>query len=766
MFEALARLVTSYPRRIVGLWLALAVLALPFSLRAPGTMTADTGGVENSRAAFVRDLVEENFAGQDAYNLLLVIDGGSSLGVGDPGFETAYERIYSRLTASGLVAGILDYRQPGALTLQSGDGRYAVAVLGLSAKSDELAKEAVGLIRAINKEVLEGTPGATPAVYVTGVSAVVKDMEDLTESDTRRAEVIGLPLSLIILLIAFGAAVAASIPILVGVLAITLTMAVLFVVGQFVTVSIFATSVVTMLGLATGIDYALLMVGRFREELKGHGTNSTKGPSAQEAAIITTQTAGRAVAFSGLTVMIALCALLIPPLPFIQSLGAGGIIVLFFSMSLSVTLVPALLTLLGERVNRLKVVRGEPGARSRAFWRRWGEFVLRRPLLFAGAATLALLLLTAPALRMELGFTGARGLSTRAESRLALDGLTAVGLIGALQTFDVLIDFGDPEEGARGVYHPLSLRSITALSRAAAELDNVREVVSATTAPVPGVLLRGYFATQETALKSPLAELARATVSENGRYALVRVYPSGETNPSEGQRLANDLEALVRAQGLGAVSQIGGEYQGQLEWTEALYGRFPLAVALIFAATFILLGVAFKSLVIPLKSILLNTLTVGAAYGLLTLVFQEGFLIRLTGLPGGLGMVESTTPILVFAVIFGLSMDYEVFLVSRIYEGHRRGMTDREAVVYALATTGGVITSAALIMGVVFSVFIWAGVTSMQTVGFGLAVAVILDATLVRMMLVPTVMVLAGRLNWWLPGPLRRALKGLSITHD
>jgi RND superfamily putative drug exporter len=281
---------------------------------------------------------------------------------------------------------------------------------------------------------------------------------------------------------------------------------------------------------------------------------------------------------------------------------------------------------------------------------------------------------------------------------------------------------------------------------------------------VPGVLLRGYYATLETARASPLAELVRATVSENGRYALLRVYPSGETSPREGERLARELGALLAAQELSG--RIGGEYQGQLEWTGALYGKFPQTVALVFLATFVLLGLAFKSVVIPLKSILLNTLTVGAAYGLLTLVFQDGFLIQYTGLQGALRMVETTTPILIFAVIFGLSMDYEVFLVSRIYEGHRRGMSDREAVVYALSTTGGVITSAALIMGVVFSVFIWAGVVNMQTIGFGLAVAVVLDATVVRMMLVPSFVVLAGRLNWWLPGPLRRALKDVTIAHD
>ncbi|CAN5483077.1 MMPL family transporter [soil metagenome] len=760
MFDALARVVTRYPKTVIGFWMLLAALALPLSLRAPGLMTAATGGIPGSVAREVRQLIEGTFSGQDAYNLLLVADGGGTLRVGDEAFERAFTLASERLVASGLLDSLRDHRESGALTLASEDGRYAVALLGLSADSDEGAKASVGALReamrGVQRDLEEGGGNGAPALYITGVSAVVADIEALTKADTLRAEVIGLPLSLVILLVAFGAVVAAGIPILVGVLAISMTLAVLALVAQVMPVSIFAASVVTMLGLATGIDYALLMVNRFREELGEHGPH--------QAALITARTAGRAVAFSGLTVIIALAALLIPPLLFIKSLGLGGVVVLFFSMSLSMTLVPALLTLLGGRVNAFRLGRGEPGTRSRAFWRGWARFVLKRPLLWAGVATATLLLLAAPALRMELGFTGAEGLSYRAESRRAHDGLLAVGLVGALQTFDVLVDFGDPGGDGRGVFHPSSLRGLSALSREAAGLENVVTVLSPTTAPVPGVLLRGYYATLETARASPLAELVRATVSENGRYALLRVYPSGETSPREGERLARELGALLAAQDLSG--RIGGEYQGQLEWTGALYGKFPQTVALVFLATFVLLGLAFKSVVIPLKSILLNTLTVGAAYGLLTLVFQDGFLIQYTGLQGALRMVETTTPILIFAVIFGLSMDYEVFLVSRIYEGHRRGMSDREAVVYALSTTGGVITSAALIMGVVFSVFIWAGVVNMQTIGFGLAVAVVLDATVVRMMLVPSFVVLAGRLNWWLPGPLRRALKDVTIAHD
>lgn len=751
MLVRLADLNARCPRRILTFWLLVTLAALPLALRAGEVMTADIGTIPGSQADSVRRLIEANFSGQDPYQLFLVVDA-EGRDLSDPEVLRPYLALRDKVAALPEVAHLTDFTQPSRLPLRDEAGRYGVALIGLELDELEAAKAVAATVRALVAAERSASPMA-PAMYLTGIAAIVKDIEDFTHRDTRRAELLGLPLSLVILLVAFGAVVAAALPGIVGVLAIVLALAVLYLVGQVMPLSIFAQSVVTMLGLATGIDYALLIVSRFREEL-------TARPVA-EAVRVTTLTAGRAVAFSGLVVMIALSALLVPPLPFINSMGLGGMVVLLFSFSLSISFTPALLALLGPRVNWLKVTRGTPGQRSRAFWRRWAERVLRRPGLWALAATLVLLLFSAPVLRMELGFAGASGLGPRSEARLALDGLRAVGMVGALQPLDLVLDFGE-----RGFFHPTSQRELATLSRAAAELSHVSEVISATQVALSPLLLRGYYATLETAMASPLADLVEATVSRDGRYALVRVYPAEGTTPAQGQALADALATLPTTLGLGAQAVLGGDYLGQLEWSRAVYGSFPVTIALIFAATFVLLGIAFRSLLIPLKSIVLNLLTVGAAFGLLTLIFQDGVLAALVGLPAGLGLIETTIPLLVFAVTFGLSMDYEVFLVSRIEEGHRRGLPDREAVVHALTATGGVITSAALIMGVVFAVFVGSSVVQMKAIGFGLAVAVLLDASLVRMMIVPSVMLLAGRWNWWLPRPLSRWLKGIRIAHD
>jgi RND superfamily putative drug exporter len=559
----------------------------------------------------------------------------------------------------------------------------------------------------------------------------------------------------VVLLVAFGALVASGLPLVVAVTSITLSFAALFFLGQWVEFAVYSQSIVTMLGLATGIDYALLMVNRFREELHKHGDVNV-------AVVTTTATAGKAVTFSGVTVMIALSALLVPPLGLIQSIGIGSITVLLISVLVSLTALPATLTLLGERVNWGKLTRRELGRRSRPFWHKVAQHVMRRSWLWAVGGSLLLLALSLPALTLEVGDTGPRGLSEGTDTRQVHSGLRALGLEGILRSYDVLIDFG-----ARpgGFYHPSSVAEVSRLSRSTAELHGVERVVSPTTVEgVPGLLLRQYYVSAEVAMESPLQEVVSATVSEDGRFALMRVLPVVSSTPSQGGTLELELHSLLHD--LGVSAKIGGDYIGEAEWTRSLYSSFPLAVGLVYLATLITLGLAFRSIVIPIKSIILNTLTVSAAYGVITLIFQHGWGLALVGLSENLHFVDSSAPIFIFAIVFGLSMDYEVFLVTRIYEGHKQGMNDRDAITHALTTTGGVITSAATIMIVVFSMFLLSEVVLIKTLGLGLAVAIFLDATLVRLALVPAVMKMAGKWNWWLPWPVAGLAKRIRLGHD
>jgi RND superfamily putative drug exporter len=755
VLKAVGELCTRYPRRVLAFWGTLLLLALPLAERVGVVLTTDSGVAPGSEAQLVKRTLLHEFSGNNNYQLVLVASSHESGGGAESNERARHAAQFSRLLAEvralPAVARVTDSTTPNPLPLpELTENAQSAALITLSGRNKAEAERITGHVQ----ELVQGyTQKGGLELLLTGSIPVDREINAISAQDSLRAELFGLPLSLVVLSVAFGALIAASLPLLVAVLSVTLSLAVLFLLGQLFTFATFAQIVITMLGLATGIDYALLMVNRFREELPRVGDPA-------RAAQITTLTAGKAVTFSGLTVLTALTALLVPPLAFVQSIGVASLIVMFFSVVVSLTALPAALTLLGPRVNSLRFSRMIPGSRSRPFWQAQAQAVTKRPLLWTVLGVSGLLLLALPLLRMEVAFSGVRGLTQETETRRAQMILEELDLDSLLRSFDVLADFGE-----RGFYHPSSVRSVASFSRAAAELAGVSQTLTPTTAGgLPPLFVSGYYATQETAATSPLAQLAQATVSRSGRYALLRVFPESDLTPSSAAALERNLREL--AQGAGLSVQIGGGPVIEREWASVLYRSFPYAVGLVYLATFVLLGLAFRSVLIPLKSILLNTLTVGAAFGVITAVFQLGWGASLFGLPGGLGFVETSVPIFIFAIVFGLSMDYEVFLVARIVEHHDQGVSDRDAVVQAVGATGGVITSAALIMSVVFFVFLFSHVVLIKTLSLGLTVAVLLDATLVRLVLVPAVMMLAGRWNWWLPRPVARFAKRVDLGHD
>jgi RND superfamily putative drug exporter len=746
MPSRLAKLVSHKPRLVLTVWLLIVVAAVPFAARVGDVLTAQPAVPESSVPEQVRRILLNEFGQSNGYNVILVSRGVDSR-LGEPAFDIAYQRAVSAIERIPGVTMVRDYRRSRGLNLVGDGGRYLISLVGISAESEHEAMVVTGAIRTATARI------SGMSFSLAGGPASVQELEEISERDTRRAEMFGLPLSLLVLVFAFGALVASGLPLLVALVSITLSFAALYALGQFMEFAVFAQSIVTMLGLATGIDYALLMVNRFREELRG-------GLEPRVAAEVTALTAGKAVMFSGVTVLIALSALLVPPLAFIRSLGLGTIVVLALSILVSTTALPSLLALLGHRVNSVRITRREPGLRSRSFWRRRAQVILRHPWAWAFAGAGALILLGLPALRMELADPGARGLSRNTEARQVVAALEGVGLEGMLEPIELLVDFGE-----RGFFHSSSQRKLSKLGRMLDENETVGAVYSAMAVPnLPTLMLYQYYATQELALRSELRDLVHSTVSEDGRYALVSIYPLGNLPPHELSRLRNAVSEAVDEVGVTALA--GGGSIFEAEWTRLLYRSFPLAVALVYLGILVVLGLAFRSLLIPLKSIILNTLTVATAYGVITLIFQEGFLAGLFGVPGGLGYVDSSAPLFIFAIVFGLSMDYEVFLVARIYEAHQQGLSDRDAVVTALSSTGGVITSAAAVMIVVFSSFVLSEVVLIKTLGLGLALAVLLDATLVRLALVPAMMFLAGRWNWWLPGAMAKLADRVGLSHD
>lgn len=736
MFTRLGELVSRYPRWVLGAWFVLTLAALPFTTRVGEVLDAQPDAPKQGNAAIVQDLLATAFTNPEE-SAMVAVAYGVAVQAGTPEYAAALDRVTERLRATEGITYVRDYRSASGLQLL--DEKHNLSLLLIGIDASELSAGKAITIRV--RQVLEGSKALR--FDLSGGPATVIELEQVSQRDARRAEVFGLPLSLIILLVAFGAVVASLLPLLSAVTSIAVSLALLYFLGHVIEFAVFTETIVTMLGLATGIDYALLIVNRFREELR---TNF----DSRKAAALTAATAGKAVAFSGLTVLVALTALLVPPVAFIRSIGIGTMAVLLVSVLVAITAVPATLALLGHRVNWLRVTKREPGLRTRAFWRARAVQIMRRPWLWSISGVVVLVLLALPALHMQVADPGARGLTSATDARRTLTALEGLGLEGLLNPFDVLVDFGQT-----GFYRPENVRAVSLLTARLQELPRVAGVTSPMALEgIPRLFLYQYYASQATALTSEIAPLAQATVSSDSRYVLARVVPSGALTPAEGAELYRGIAAAAAELGLSA--RIGGVYVQGTEWTAALYAYFPLALALVALATALLLGWAFRSLLIPLKAVLLNALTVGATFGVLTLVFQDGVIAKILGVGNVLGYIDTSAPLFIFAMVFGLSMDYEVFLVARIHESHERGMSDHDSVATAMSTTGGVISSAAAVMVTVFALLLFSHVELIRTLGLGLTVAVVLDATLVRLALVPSVMTLAGRWNWWLPAPLAR----------
>ena len=727
----LARFVTRRPWLVLALWALVALLCAPLAARAPGRLTADPGRVPGAESARVIEVLQRDFGERDSNTVLLVVRGAQP--AGSPAFTAHYDAFVRALSATPGVSRVVRYDAQTVVRAVSQDGLATLTLAQIPLQdSATLAR-----IRALAAR----QPGALK-VQVTGAQAIADDFTAFAEGDTKRSEFTALPLIAVVLLFVFGALVAVGLPLVTGLLSITTAMAVLYGLTLVTDVSSFAQSVITMLGLGAGIDYALLMVNRFREELSaGH-----PAPLAAERSLLT---AGRSVLFSGATVAVAMAAMIVPPITFVRSMGIGGVLAVALTILASLTALPAVLALLGERVNSPKVLRltwsQDPHA-SRA-WTAFARRVLRRPWLAVLGSAALLLLLAWPATGMRLGYAGAWGLTSGVESRAALKAVDGLGAGGLLSSFEVVLDLGHR-------YGPADRTRFRALVGQLSALPGVQTVVSPFVNA--GALGSGGSLADLAALS------ARSFSADRTRLRLTvlpgRYLRADQIDPFEARLRAS----LDRAR---LPYLLGGAPVGEREFSRAITGALPGAVALVFSATFVLLALAFRSLLIPLKSIVMNSLTVGAAYGVVTLVVQQGHGAALLGVPQDTGVLDSILPLILFAVLFGLSMDYEIFLLSRVQEEHLRGASNDEAIVRAVGRTARIITSAALIMFIVFCAFMVGRVVANKSIGLGLAVAVLLDATLVRLVLVPGFLKLAGRWNWWLPGWLARRLPHAPLEH-
>ena len=667
-------------------------------------------GSESIRAATLQDRI---FHTSDP-NIVLLVTARQGT-VDDPSVAREGAVLTRELAATPGVSKAYSYWTLGSpQPLRSEDASQAL-VLGVIRGHDDVVHDRAAVI----VDRFDGVRGPV-TVQVGGQGEVFREVGNQVEKDLRKAEAITFPVVLILLVLVFGSVVAAGLPLGIGALSVVGTLLVLRVVSSLTDVSIYALNLTTAMGIGLGIDYALFIVSRFREEIRG-------GLDTEGAVVRTMETAGRTVLFSALTVAVSLAALLVFPLYFLRSFAYAGIAVVALSAAGAVVFLPALLATLGPRVDKLVLWRRKQKAVGEGSWHRLATFVMRRPVPVALAVIAILAVLGAPFLGVKFGQPDDRVLPATAQARQVQD--------------DIRSSFGDRESTPLAVVAPDTRGATSPAVAAYAEKLSL----------VPGVArvdaLTGSYA--RGALVFPANAASRRFAAPGATW--YSVVPAVEPVSPAGERLVDDIRAAPAPFHV----LVAGMSAELVDSKHAIFGRVPLAAGIIALVTFVVLFLMTGSVVIPLKALVLNVLSLSATFGAMVFIFQDGHFSNLLHFTAT-GTLDTSNPILMFCIAFGLSMDYEVFLLSRIKEEYDRTGDNVSSVAIGLERTGRIVTAAAALLAMVFVAFSTSEISFIKMFGIGLTLAVVMDATLIRGLLVPAFMRLMGRANWWAPGPLRR----------
>ena len=722
---------------VSGIVLVAVIALLPFSFHAERHLETATR-VEGSQAETVRQELANRFRSPFVDRVVLVIQGLPPADSYEGG--QALETIVAGLKQQPGVSGVVSYLElPDPIFLGRGGGTFVL--VGLTS-TDGPVESLVPKLHQLASSLENQLRGRYPAVKLelTGEIPLNFDIRKASANDVRRSEILVIPATLALLLVAFGSLIAALIPLAVGQLAIATTLAISGFLAQRWHLSILVQNMATMLGLGLGIDYALLMVSRFREAISaGHD-----GPAAS---LMAARQAGHTLLISASTVAIGFLALLTVPISEIRSIGVAGILVAGTSVLLTNTLVPAVLALLGPRIDvgRLPFTPKLDAHRAACTgkrWRQWGTVIVAHPWLALMVASTPLLLLTSQVKHLDTSVPRGDWLPQSAESVHALNTLKQMDRDGVVESLRVIVEF--PTDSIANT--DAGWNALDRLTKRLASDPRCDRVISITTIAQSN--------------RSFLGDLSRETrrtfLSSDGRAALLEVLPKGSVSLRDQVNWVRELRktgapALTGVPG--ATLLVGGIPALNADYETIIRDRFSSVTALVVGGTLLALLWGFRSIFAALKAIALNLFSVAASFGALVIVFQNGHGSGLLGVPGGTGSVFPLVPIVAFAIVFGLSMDYEVFLVARVLEARRSGMSEVDAIPEGLARTAGLITSAAAIMIVVFAAFTFGDFLVVKMIGFTLAVAVLIDATLVRIVIGPALLRIAGDWNWW-PGGL------------
>jgi RND superfamily putative drug exporter len=709
----LARLVHRLRWPIIAAWLVVVVASAVASSGLDNLLSNrfNLPGTDSERA---RIILQDHFGERNDSTAVLIVQARPAAGVRDPHFLAAVQAAAQR------AASALPRSKVGAI--QTDHRSLAYVPISTLLEPDTAGTHVEAMRRAIGR-----VPGGQP--YLSGTIAITHDLQPVFSRDLRRGELIAIPIALLVLLFIFGTVVAAAVPVLFALVTVPTTLGLVWVLAHSLDMSIYVRNLVTLIGIGIAVDYSLLIVYRFREELDA-------GRSVPDAVGRTMETAGRAVVFSGLTVATGLGLLVFLPMPFIRSLGIGALMIPLVSIAAALTFLPALLSVLGPRIDRLRVVprsvmekRRDPEA---GFWARLAHAIMRHPVAFLLTGASVMIALALPALALALTPGSNAGLPSGPPSVTGIRLLERSIGPGTLAPSDIVIDTGRPGGTASPTVRAATVRLVEAL-RADPEVSSVL---------------------------APVGPAARFLIDPTHRYGRLEA----ASRDDYGTPPAADLARRIRSRYVPAARfpagvhvVVGGGPASGVDFIDRSYSVFPWLVAAVLAITYIVLLRAFRSVLLPLKAVLLNLLSVAAAYGLLVVVFSHA-----VGTHVGLqqsDQIEAWIPIFLFAMLFGLSMDYEVFLLSRMREAWDETGDNDHAVSLGLERTGRIVTAAAIIMVAAFAGLVAGSVVGLQEFGLGLSAAILLDATVVRAILVPSAMKLLGGWNWWLPPGIARLVR-------
>jgi putative drug exporter of the RND superfamily len=740
--ETLARASSRHPGRTVAIWAVILVLGFGASaVMLSSALTTDFDFSNNPEAKQAKTILDQEKLEQDVIPETFVMTNGAGT-VSDPAFQGQVNAALNDLRALGadvvttvpaaypLPADQQNDPQVAALgPIDSQDGTAVLFTVILAGDSDQTASH----VNQLNDIRDRYTTGGT-TMYMLGEPTSTDDFKKISEEDLQKGESIGILVAIIVLLVVFGSAIAGVTPIIMGIFAIGVAFGLVGLLGQLWRFSFFVPNLMSMMGLAVGIDYSLFTVSRYREE-------RARGRDKLEAIGMTGATANRAVFFSGLTVILALAGMLIIPLTIFRGLAGGAILVVAVSLALSMTLLPALMALFADRLVKpgrifgrgRSMEHGRPGG----FWDTVSRGVMARPWVWLILAASFMILLSVPFWAQVHPSDNGRGIKT------GLSGISTIpDDVQTKQAFDVIV---------------------AKFPRAGQQSSADVVIPGASTDPT---VQQGIQKLETSVANDPdFGTPTPPQTSADGAYTLVRFPNAGVATDAQSEAAVDAIARMrdtyvPQAFGQNSGVLVGGDSAFVKDFFDISAQYTPLIILLVLGLSFILLTVVFRSIVVPAKAIVMNLLSVGAAYGLIVLIFQKGGPSFAHSIANAFGFtqvdaIEAWLPLFLFSILFGLSMDYQVFLISRIREEYDKTADNSEAVAFGLRTTGGIITGAAIIMVAVFAGFASGRLTSLEQMGFGLAVAVFLDATIVRSILVPSAMKLLGDRNWYLPGWLQ-----------